>query len=420
MACNCEFQKRLLSLHTKLFRDPAGIAYLDYNATTPVDPRVLGAFDRSCRRTWGNPSSLHAPGIEAFTELEESRNAVGRYFGVDPEGLHFCGSGSEAIHAGVAGFLEANPRGSVVTTAIEHAAVLGTVENLTSPDKRRIIPVDGNGQVDPAVLKEALSSLGKEAAALIILSPVNHETGSIQPIKELAARTGLGSGNGKAALPDSPHKSKDRITVFFDAIQAAARLEPRAWSPYCDMFAVSSHKLYAPKGVGLLWTRDTSNLRPSRYGGNQEGGIFPGTENTPGIAAFAEALRLMSAEFEDDQRRLKVLTAELMDGLSSVPFPVFIESPETSVPGVLCVSMPWIRDMEMVLEYLIGANMAVSRFSACTNGATGESAILKAMGRPPERAGTSIRISLGKWSRREDIFRLLKALTGFYRANTHA
>ena len=406
MACRCEFQERLMTLHSRLYSKSDRLVYLDYNATTPVDPRVLGAFERSCRQTWGNPSSLHRAGITAFREMEEARTAAAAYFGTDPAGIHFCGSGSEAIHAGLAGYLALHAGALIVTTQLEHASVKDAVLNLAAGENILYAAVDSEGKIDLGKLRKALEERDISQGLIAVVSPVNHETGSLQPASELAAlikRTGAG---GKTANRGG--------LVFFDGVQAAARLAPESWVPHCSMFAVSGHKMYAPKGSAVLWKEPAVELKSFRYGGNQEWGMFPGTENTPAIAAFAEALRLKSREFADEERHLLVLTEELRTRLAEAAFPCILESPESCAPGILCISLPWAGDMEEVLAYLSGQNICVSRFSACTGGVQGESDILRAMGRPRERLRSSLRISLGKWSRRDDLLRFEKALTSLY------
>ncbi|MEW5814615.1 MAG: aminotransferase class V-fold PLP-dependent enzyme [Spirochaetota bacterium] len=407
MACKCEFQKKLLTSGVEF--NPVRSVYLDYNATTPVEPATLGAFERICRNIWGNPSSLHSAGVKAWESMETARKNIGSYFGVKPDNLLFCGSGSEAIHAGIYGITAREPDRVIVTTEIEHQAVLNTAQGLLSEKKGAVqgctsagrdtdvgspakapgmvtLGVDRNGGLLCEQLEKTVKKFGK---ILLILSPVNHETGSCQPIHDIL----------------SILKNYDAI-VFADGVQAALRMPPSRWVPYCSMFAISSHKLYAPKGVGLLFRGNSISLTPFRYGGNQEDGLFPGTENTPGIAALSASIDIIKKRFQEESLYISVLSREGISILTNSSYPCILESPENAAPGILCVSLPWVNDMENLLFTLNQKSICISRFSACTVKATGPSGVLLAMGRPLERAEKSLRISLGRWSKREDFHRL--------------
>lgn len=410
MPCRCGFRKQLLDVHRGF--DPDRSVYLDYNATTPVDIRVLGAFDRMCRRNWGNPSSLHPSGTEAWRRVDASRQDIGGILGVDPEGIRFSSSGTEGLHALL--MSEVRTGCTYLTTSIEHSAIhhplrlnkfygkqysrLQSAQDGISKggeglsDGTIFLPVDENGRLEPGLLGEVAE---RHAPVVLAYSPVNHETGGVQPVAEIYKAVKAVGGR-----------------VVIDAVQAVARLELSEWVPYCDAFALSGHKLYAPKGVGLIWAHPSHRIRPFRFGGGQEGGLFPGTENTPGIAAMTEAIRLHIGEFQGENVRLKTLTSECEELLRSKAG-VTIESPENRVPGVLCVGMPWIHDMEAFMLFMYESKISVSRFSACTSNVTAPSRVLLAMGRNRGRASKSLRISLGRWSKREDLFALIKALAAF-------
>jgi cysteine desulfurase len=389
MSCNCPFRRTLIS--SDITFEPKRTVYLDYNATTPVDFRVLSAFEDACRLYWGNPSSLHSAGTTAWEKLGSFKKTIGDRFLCDPSGIKFCSSGSEAIHAALWGILSRNKNISLITTKIEHTAILHPARHIAASGRQVFFcPVDENGQIIPDELN---SLLLKNPGALVTLSPVNHETGSWQPVQEIYKAVKLYDG-----------------LLFLDAVQAAARLKPDTWAPFCDIFCCSAHKLYAPKGTALLWTKQGLRLRPCRFGGHQEDSIFPGTENIPGIAAFAHAVELLVNNFEEEQRHLAIMKKEgtkiLLDNLPEI----IIESPETSVPCVLCVSLPWIEDMESLLFNLHESGICISRFSACSDRVTGPSKVLLSMHRPAQRAARSLRIALGRWSKRDDFFRLVKVL----------
>ncbi len=375
---------------------------MDYNATTPVDPEVLGEFDKICRRLWGNPSSLHSGGIVISKAVEAYTRTILDYFHLETGRFYFCSSGSEAIHAGITGLsrvLSKHHYRHIITTEIEHGAVgkpcrifgaFPALNKLHGSKPVSVLPVDENGIVDLEKLRGTLVSCGP---ALLVYSPVNHETGGIQPVKTIYSFA----------------KQYDCL-VFLDAVQACARLTPAEWVEYCDAFAISGHKIYAPKGIAGLYIKEGISLKPFRFGGSQQDGIFPGTENTPGIAAFAKALTLLSMKFNDEQQFLESLCREGLEILNRAGIDFTIESPENRVPGVLCLSFPRITDMEEAMFHIDQQHICVSRFSACTSRIIGPSPVLLAMGRPRKNCKTSIRLSLGRYSKRDDFFKLAKAL----------
>jgi cysteine desulfurase len=397
MACRCELRKKIKKAAVPWIPDRT--VYLDYNATTPVDPRVIGAFERACRRNWGNPSSLHAAGTAGWSELEGLYNAASGFFGTAQEGFLLCSSGTEAITASAYGLASREKTISFITTAVEHQAVKHPLFHLgrhseAAPagysGKLCIIPVDEQGRMDLTILDKTLALCNKSA---LLYSPVNHETGAVQPVKEIAE---IARHHGSI--------------IIFDAVQAAVRLAPHEWVDSCDIFCISSHKLYAPKGSALMWKKPGLRLHTRRFGGSQEGGFFPGTENVPGAAALSEALSLMKTEQPEELRMLSALGRDGLTILEKAGVPFTLESPANSAPGVLCISLKDRPDMEKLILNLNSMNICLSRFSACTERLNGPSNTLSAMGRAPERTGSSIRISLGRWSRRDDFFKLAAAL----------
>jgi len=369
---------------------------MDYNATTPVDPSIIGVFEQALRQYWQNPSSLHTGGLNAWELIESSRKKVAGFFNINKEDIFFSASGSEAIHAGITGYAEEN-NACVITTPLEHHAILNLLQQHEKLKERHlIVKTDQDGKINLQDLETGLKT-GKKF--LIALSPVNHETGSIQPVKDIFALA-----------------KKYKAAVLLDVVQAAVRLDVSTWVDCCDMFAVSGHKLYAPKGSGFLCIKDKIKIKPFRYGGSQENGIFPGTENVPAIAAFAESLVLYKKIFDQEIKRMRILTEEGFDILQNGRFGLIKESPADHVPGILCISLPWVKNMEKLIFALSDKNICLTRFSACTTELNGPSEILTAMGRDAKRASTSVRISLGKWSKRGDFFILRKVLEELHKA----
>ncbi len=389
MGCNCAFGSRLRSAGLRAV--PERTAYLDYAATTPPDPRVLGAFDRCCRRAWGNPSSLHPRGLEAASSLESSRERMAGAFRCDPAGLRFCASGTEALQAALLGFARRRPSAAFVSTGAEHAALAHPLRLLAGLGRTVLrCPLDAEGRMDSGALDRILSD---HSGALLAYAPVNHETGTVQRCAELYA---IARRRG--------------CEVLLDAVQAAPRLGADEWAPYGDAFSLSAHKFYAPKGTGALWVRPGLPLGRSRFGGGQEGGLFPGTENTPGIAAAAEAAALLASELGEESVLLRALEADFFALAEKRGLELRSESPADHAPGLFCISLPWADSMEELLFALARRQVCVSRFSACSGRVEGPSRVLSAMGRDAARASFSLRIGLGRFSKREDLYALLDGL----------
>jgi cysteine desulfurase len=389
MACNCRFRKTIRNANVAFV--PERTIYLDNNATTRVDPSVLGAFDAVCRREWGNPSSLTSCGTQIFDQVEEHRKSIASSFGCREDGIHFCSSGSEAIHAALLGLHLREPDRAIVTTIVEHSAVYQPARHLKASGRDvTFLPVNSEGVIDTVALENTLARYNR---SMLVYSPVHHETGAIQPIRAIAASA-----------------RKHDCIIILDAVQAAARLLPEMWSSYCDMFALSGHKLYAPKGIALLYKRPGLRIRPTRFGGHQEDGLFPGTENTPGIAALASAIVIHKKVFHEESMRLSVLADEFLLKLEQMQVTYHLESPADRAPGVLCISLPGYNDMEKLVFGLNNMNICISRFSACTARINGPSRVLSAMGRSLKRSSTSLRISCGRFNRREDLDTLARAI----------
>ena len=396
MACNCERKKRLL---TKIRNsEQSESVYMDYNATTPVLKETVAAFEKSCRDSWANPSSYHTAGVRAWERMDACRKNIADFFSRNSDHFYFSSSGSESLFTGITGLYKSYENSFFLTTSIEHSAVL---KNITDLPRHRyhILKVTEEGRVDLRSLASVIAEK-KEKKIIFVYSPVNHETGGIQPVREIYQRINDAGG-----------------IVFADAVQAVPRLPLSDWLDYCDMFAMSSHKIYAPKGSGLLYKPDSIIMETVRGGGSQENGYFPGTENTPGIAAMSEAFTILRKNSQPEYRRLKTLTAEGLSILKKLPFNIIIESPALRVPGVLCISFPEIYDIEDFLSFLIYNNICVSRFSACADSIKGKSQVLAAMGRPDERSTKSLRLSLGLYSKRDDFYRLAEGIKYYFSKN---
>lgn len=386
MLCRCKYLKRLND--RKNSGTPAKLVYLDNCATTPVDPHVIGAMEAACRRNWGNPSSIHLAGLEAAKLLDNCRIEVGNFISCPPEKIYFCGSATDALFAAIKGF---NPKKfHFITTVIEHSAIISPLRRLKSKGKNvDFLKVDSNGQICVGELEKLL----KNKATVFFYSPVNHETGSIQPISEIYQL-----------------KKNYDLTIVMDAAQAVARLPTEMWQPYYDITALDAHKFYAPKGTGILAVKNKNiKLNRFRHDSKQENRYFPGTQNMPGIAACAEAIKLLS---DDEISRLRILHNEgLKILLNEVPG-IEVNTPVGSQTGILNISLMGknVGLMEELIMTMAEEQICVSRFSACNGRIKIPSKILTEMGFSYERAMTSLRISCGRFNSRDDFFRLARFL----------
>lgn len=382
-------KRRMAVLAAETRGDPV---YLDYNATTPVDPRLLGDLDRLTRRQWGNSASLHIMGGEAFHLEEQARRQASSFFSKEEDSFQFCSSGCEGIGTILSSLAREGKH--LITTAGEHSVLIGTAQR-EFKGRHTLLGIDGRGKMDLDRLNRALDArgAGSDPGAVLFYSPVNHETGAVQPVREIWEIT-----------------RRRSVPVILDGVQAAIRLDPRDWAPYCQGFVVSGHKFHVPKGIALVQLDKTLNIRPSRFGGEDKDALFPGTANTPGISLLGRGLELMEQGGRTQRRILANLTIEGERILMGCRREIIRESPEDSVPGVLCFSLPGWDSMEKLFLHLGERRICVSRFSACTGSVEGESAVLKAMGVPARRASRSLRVSFGRFTTRKDFFALKSAL----------
>ncbi|TJZ57575.1 cysteine desulfurase [Streptomyces piniterrae] len=363
-----------------------GPVYLDYNATTPVDPRVVDAMLPYLADWFGNPSSGHTYANEPKTALASARAQVAALIGADAGEVVFTGSGSEADNLALRGAVLATKtdRPHVIAQVTEHPAVLETcraLERLHGADVT-YLPVDRHGLVDPADLAAALT----EHTVLVSVMAANNETGALQPIPEL---TRIARAHG---------------TLFHcDAAQAAGKipLDVRQWD--VDLLTLVGHKMYAPKGIAALYVRDGTVLEPFVYGGGQERGLRAGTENVALAVALGKAAQLAADDLAaGTHHRVAALRDDLHERLAAaLPGRVHLNGPRTTrLPNTLNVSIDHIRGHELLDTV---PEVAASTGSACHSGEHTPSPVLTAMGLPPERALSTLRLSLGRWSTPEEI-----------------
>lgn len=370
--------------------------YFDYNATTPVDPRVLEAMLPYLREQFGNPSSSHAYGLAAQAAVEQARGQVAALLGCAPDEIIFTGGGSEADNLALKGSAEANQaRGDhLITSQIEHPAVLATCRYLEHRGFRvTYLLVDRYGRVGLDDVQRAITP----RTILITIMHANNEVGTLQP---LAAIGDLSRARG--------------IPFHTDAAQSVGKLPTRVDELGVDLLTVAGHKLYAPKGVGALFVRRGLRLEPLIHGAGHEGGRRAGTENTAGIVGLGEACRLAGEGLDEETARLHNLRDRLHQGLATQVGQVYLNGhPSERLPNTLNVSFAGVESAALLS---LAPEVAASTGSACHAGRTEPSAVLLAMGVSPELALGAVRFSLGRWTTAEEVDRGITLLAGRVRA----
>ena len=380
--------------------------YLDHNATTPVDPAVADAVCRVVTHAFGNPSSAHAFGQQAKSIVDTARSQVAALLGGRPTDVVFTSGGTESDNLAIRGaaeLLAARDRRHLITTGIEHEAVLHTVRSLERLGWRTtILGVDERGIVDPEALREALA----DDTGLVSVMHANNEIGTIQPIAELAAL------------------AHERGALFHtDAVQTVGKIPVDVASLETDLLSLSGHKLNAPKGIGALWIKRGVRLGPQLTGGRHERGRRAGTENVPGCVGLGLACERAAAKLATEATRLADLRDRLEGGiLARVSRTAVNGEPTTRVPNTTNISFDGV-EAESLLIALDLDGVAVSTGSACSSGTLEPSHVLRAMGLSPHRAQNAIRFSLGAGNTAEEIDHvvgLLPAIVEKLRALTHA
>jgi cysteine desulfurase len=369
------------------------VIYLDHNATTPLDPRVLEAMMPYFKEDWGNPSSPYRFASRARTAVEEARQRIAECSGCKTEEIVLTSSGTESDNLAIRGVARTHrSRGDhIVTTAIEHHAVLNTCRALEAEGFRvTYLPVDSAGAVD---IQDVEKSLLPETI-LITVMHANNETGVIQPVQEIA------------------DLAKHRGILFHtDAVQTAGKIPQPLCTTGADLISFSGHKLYGPKGAAALFVREKTQLAPLLTGGLQERGLRAGTENVAGIVGFARAFSLAAESAEEEQVRLEKLRNNLESRVCSIIAGVKINGAESlRIPNTTNLSFESV-DGESIVLGLDLHGICISTGSACSTGEPAPSHVLLAMGLSPNQAQGSIRISLGKATWEEDIDAAIQALS---------
>ena len=361
--------------------------YLDHAATTPPRPEVREAMIPLLEHRWGNPSSIHRFGREARAALEDARARLAAVIGAAPGEIVFTRAGTEADNLAVLGRARAVRGSPIACSVVEHKAVLGAARAVEADGRRLVVlPVDGDGVVDVDALRPAFAG----HPAVVSVMWANNETGALQPIEKIAEAC---DANGAC--------------FHSDAVQALGKAPVRVDHLPIDLLSFSAHKLGGPRGAGALFVRRGTLLAPVIFGGGQERGLSPGTEDVASAVGFALAAELAERERETTMTRLAALRDRLEAGLrAAVPELRVNAAGAPRLPTVLNVSVPG-ADPEALLMAMDLEGVAVSSGSACSSGAVEPSHVLTAMGLPPEVAGPSVRFSLGWTTTEAEIDRTL-------------
>jgi cysteine desulfurase len=363
--------------------------YLDYNATTPVDPAVLDAMLPFLRGEFGNPSSAHGLGGRAHEAVEAARAEVAALIGATPDEIVFTSGGTEASNIAIRGGVRIDTaRGDVVTTTIEHPATEVCCAFLEGEaHKVTRVAAETDGVIDAVRVAAAIDN----KTALVTIIHAQNEIGTIQPIAEIAA-----AARRHGAL------------VHVDAAQSVGKIAVNVDELGADLLSIAGHKLYAPKGVGVLYIRRGIALPPLLLGAGQERGRRPGTENVPYIVGLGEACRIAGTMLEREAKRLSGLSGDLFAALKrEIPDIILVGDPKRRLPNTLNVLFPNASGRK-VLEQC--PRVMASTGSACHADSEEPSAILTALGIAHDKALGAVRLSLGRGTRQEDIPAAARAL----------
>lgn len=361
--------------------------YFDNGATTAVDPSVLEAMLPFLKGEYGNPGSMHFMGDGAATAVREARKRVADSLGCLPSEVFFTSGGTESDNMAVFGAMEASGKKRAVTCAIEHPAVLEAFAELRRRGyETTILPVDSEGFVSPDDLEEAM---GPDVGLVSIMS-ANNEIGTIQNIWELA-----GIAHSRGAL------------FHTDAVQSYTKI-PLSKKEGFDLLSVSGHKIHGPKGVGALYVKSGTPISPITFGGGQERGLRPSTENVPGIVGLGAAADIGMKNMEKDVSAMAVLQRKLMDGMASLDGAV-LNGPRGRICNNVNFSFDGVSGKDLVVA-LSNQGVAASAAAACSTGSSDPSHVLMALSGDVPRAMGALRISLSKYNVMEDVDYFLEIL----------
>ena len=368
--------------------------YLDNNATTQVDPKVVEAMTPYFCEYYGNPSSMHDFGGKVGQKIKEARETVKEFMGASlASEIVFTASGSESANMAIRGVLEANKKQKhIITTKIEHPCVLNLYKTLEKEGYRVTwLSVDNDGSLDPQELEDSIC----DETALVSIMYANNETGIIFPVEKLA---------------ELVKRKNPKTKVFVDAVQAAGKIKLNVKDTQIDLMGISGHKIHAPKGIGALYIKKGTIVMPLIVGGHQERGKRAGTENVPYIIGLAKACELAQNALKDESTRVKALRDKLEKGIiSAIPNARLNAAVENRVPNTTNIGFQYIEG-ELILLHMSDAGICASSGSACTSGSLEPSHVLRSMGIPFTALHGSIRFSLSRFTTEDEIDYVLETL----------
>ncbi|HYK39985.1 MAG TPA: cysteine desulfurase NifS [Candidatus Eremiobacteraceae bacterium] len=366
--------------------------YLDFNATTPVEPEVLDAMLPFFSVEFGNAASIHTVGQRARAAVETARDQVASLLGARSQEIVFTSGGTESDNHAIFGVIRSSPGATkhIITTNIEHEAVLNSCQALEKEGVAvTYLPVNRDGVITVEQVEEAI----RPHTALITLMHANNELGTVQPLEQI----------GKLA-------TQRDIYFHTDAVQSTGKIPLDVKALGVDLLSISGHKIYAPKGIGALYIRGGSRVRQFFYGGHHQRGARPGTENVPGIVALGKAAELARLSLESDAVRTVALRNKLEAGLAArIPDSQINAARAPRTPNTANLTFPGIEGEALVIALDL-KGVCVSTGAACSSGSVEPSHVLTAIGLSAEDARASIRFSLGRHTTEAEIEYVLDAV----------
>jgi cysteine desulfurase len=366
--------------------------YFDNNATTMVAPEVVEAMLPYFTEQFGNPSSIHQFGNQVGAAIKRARAQVQDLLGAEHDSeIVFTSCGTESDSTAILSALKVQPeRKEIITTAVEHPAILALCESLEKDGyKVHILPVDGNGRLD----LDTYAALLSERVAIVSVMWANNETGTLFPVEQMAEMA-------KAA----------GVLFHTDAVQAVGKIPIDLKRTAIDMLSLSGHKLHAPKGIGVLYLRRNTRFRPLLRGGHQERGRRAGTENSASIVALGKACEMALAHMEQERTAVRALRDRLEQGiLAAVPHCFVTGDPDNRLPNTANIAFEYIEG-EAILLLLNKLGIAASSGSACTSGSLEPSHVMRAMGIPYTAAHGTTRFSLSRYNTLKEVERVIEAV----------
>lgn len=370
--------------------------YLDNSSTTVTDREVSALIARTMTDNYGNPSSLHGIGSAAYEAIGTARHALAQILAAKTSKIFFTSGGTESNNFAIFGGAYGNPHGGsgLVTNCIEHSSVLSPMLLLEKKGFHvtRVAPAAQSGIIDAQNIIDAVN----DDTALVSVMYVNNETGEILPVREII----------EGVKKRNPH-----TLIHCDCVQGFGKLPFHVFDYDVDFLSASAHKLHGPKGSGCLYIKDIAAFSPRLFGGNQESGVKPGTENTASIVGFGEACKRALLHLDDNAEHVNTLKVHLKHGLKNFDG-IVINSPEKSSPYILNFSLPGFEASDIV-SYMSCRGIYISAGSACSKGS--RSHVISAMGRTEAEVAGSLRVSFSKYNTIEEINYFLGNLDDFVR-----